>query len=174
MLRLIAFLLLASGASIGAQLDPQLRSGALVRELTALLTQRGLDSVAAQDPQDPAHFTAVLLFPITQLLVVSARSESPAALAARLAHKEYRDVYLDLASSSGWNGKWFLQDMQADGLCAARDQTADVLYDNAESATVLDANWRHHAKSEREYAQLMHQIDDRYSQLLTILIGQLR
>ena len=106
--------------------------------------------------------------------MVSARHPSPEALNARLVRKEYRDIYLDLSSSSESSSSWFLQDMQADGLCSTRDQTADLLYEGTESAVVFDGDWKQHGESERDYEERLSHTDQRYSRMLEILIRQVR
>jgi len=64
------------------------------------------------------------------------------------------------------------QDMKADGLCARRDQAADVVYDRSQTATVFDGDWdkRRPARYEREFVAA----DQQYTRLLTVLLAQLR
>ena len=126
MLRLIAFLLLASGASIGAEPDLQLRSGPSSGNCPRCSRNgvwtpwrrriRRTQRISSPRCCFPTlNCSSSLLDPVTRGAGRTARAQG---VSRRL---------LDLASSSGWSGKWFLQDMQADGLCAARDQTADAV-----------------------------------------------
>jgi hypothetical protein len=55
------------------------KSAALVTDLTTLMQQRKLDSVAARHPAAVDQFVAALYFP-GQLLVVTARSTAPAGI----------------------------------------------------------------------------------------------
>jgi hypothetical protein len=145
MCRLLLFVL-AMTASISAAAPPDLHSPAIVKQLATALTEQGLEAIAAQDPEDPNRFIAALFVRDAQLLVVSARHPSADALSARLARKEYRDIYLDLSSSQSANS-WFLQDMQADGLCSKRGQTADLLYEGT-AATIAGARAAHSVTTE--------------------------
>ena len=158
--------------SVLAAPDPALRSAKLATNLTAALANQKLEAIAAEDPDDPGRFIAALLAP-GQLLIISARPASPDTIQARLIHRQYRDIYLDLQGSTVSDGKWFLQDMQADGLCAGRDQVADIVYDANTAATVFDGDWKSHGWSEKEYQERLGTIDQRYSRLLEVLLRTL-
>ena len=93
---------------------------------------------------------------------------------ARLTQKQYRDVYLDLQAAPVPHSSVFFQDMNADGLCSSRDQTADLLYNGNEAPTIFDGDWKKHNLSEKEYEQQLTAADDRYSRLLEILLEQQR
>lgn len=173
MCKLLLFVI-AMNASIAFGAPPDLHSPALVKHLATALTEQRLEAVAAQDPEDPNRFIAALFFPDTQLLVVSARYPSAEALIARLARKEYRDLYLDLSSSSQSPDSWFLQDMQADGLCSKRGQTADLLYEGTASRLVFDGDWQRHGESQADYEKQLSDADERYSRILEILIRQVQ
>jgi hypothetical protein len=174
MLRIFGLALLVHAVLAAAPADQTSRSATLAKQLTAALTEQRLEAVAAQHPDEPDRFVAALFFPDAQLLVVSARYASPALLQARLSHKEYRDIYLDLQSSPIPNSSVFFQDMAADGLCAGRDQTADLLYDGSATPAIFDGDWRNHDSSEKEYQQQFTAADERYSRLLEVLLAQLR
>ena len=66
-------------ASAFSPLTAQDRSAALAKELTGLLQQRKLDSVAARHPAAADQFVAALYFP-GQLLVVWAKTSAPAII----------------------------------------------------------------------------------------------
>ena len=172
MLRLLAIVVFGGFVAV-ADAAPSLRSTALARELVKALASQQLDAIAAQDPDDPERFIAALSAP-GQLLIVSKRHVSPAAIQARLIQRQYRDVYLDLQASPATDGSWFLQDMQADGLCAGRDQSADVLYTGDAAPAVFDGDWKTRASSEKEYDQRLTAADQRYTRLLEVLLLQLQ
>jgi hypothetical protein len=159
--------------TVWAATPSPLRSSELVKQLTSTLAARGLEAVAAQDPHEPDRFIAAHLFPGPQLLIVSARHTTPSLLSQRLAHKQYRDIYLDLSIVTHSTGSWFLQDMQADGLCSSREQMADLLYEGTTSPRMFDADWKKHGLSGTEYERMLSEADQRYSRLLDILIRQL-
>jgi hypothetical protein len=169
MLKLLATMVLGG---LLAAADAPLQSASLARELATTLAAQQLEAVAAQDPDDPERFIAALFAP-GQLLVVSKRHTAPAAIQARLTQRQYRDVYLDLQASPATDDSWFLQDMQADGLCAGRDQIADILYAGDDEAAVFDGNWKTLGASEKEYEQQLAAADQRYTRLLEVLLRQL-
>jgi hypothetical protein len=177
MFRVLPFVL-AMTVGIVAAAPPDLHSPTLAKQLTTALTEHGLEAIAAQDPEESDRFIAVLFFRDAQLLVVSARHQSGEALSARLAWKEYRDIYLDLSSSSQSLDSWFLQDMRADGLCSKRDQAADLLadllYEGSTAPVVFDGDWKRRGKSESDYEQQLANADKRYSRMLEILIRQIQ
>lgn len=107
------------------------------------------------------------------MLIISARPASVDTIQARLIHRQYRDVYLDLQASTVADGKWFLQDMQADGVCAGRNQVADLLYESNTAATVFDGDWKSHGWSEKEYQERLGVVDQRYSRILEVLLRTL-
>ncbi len=149
------------------------QSGPIAVQLAQALSEEGLGAIAAQDPDEPDRFIAALFFKDSQLLVVSARYASPSLLEARLAHSQYREVYLDLSGAPIAGTNILFQDMNADGLCARRDQPADIVYDGNEAAKIFDGDWSKHA-SDKTYEQRFAAADQRYSRLLSILLAQVR
>ena len=174
MLKTLTIVLLVGDLAVAAPAERVSRSSTLAKQLTTALTDQRLDAIAAQHPDEPDRFVAALFFPNAQLLVISARYASPASLQARLAQKQYRDVYLDLQGSAVPQSSVFFQDMDADGLCTSRDQTADLLYRGTTAPTVFDGDWKKHDSSEKEYEQEVAAADERYSRLLEILLTQQR
>src|SRR5438128_1500149 len=79
----------------------------LARQLTALAAAQHLDAIAAPDPAAPDRFVAALIFPGSQLLVVSARYPAPALLIQQIGARNYRDVYLAVQQSGLREGKVF-------------------------------------------------------------------
>jgi hypothetical protein len=152
-----------------ALLDRVSQSAAVATQLTKGLSERGLDAIAAQDPDEPDRFIAALLFADSQLLVVSARSTSPSLLTDRLAHKQYRDVYVDLSGSSIADSSILFHDMNADGLCGRRDQKADIVYEGSQAPKIFDGDWDKR-KSDKSYEQQFVLADKQYTRLLNILL----
>ncbi len=151
------------------------KSMALAKQLAAALDAAKLDSVAAKDPTAPDTFVAALYFPGAQLLVVSAKYSAPQLLDARLAKKEYRDTYIDLSSASIPDTKIFVQDGGADGIRAKREENqAFDIYEAAGKPTVFDGDWKRQKLSEQDYMKTFTSADERYSDMLTALIAQLK
>lgn len=147
------------------------KSAPLAKQLAAAMDAAKLDSLAAKDPGAPDVFVAVLYFPGTQLLVVSARYSAPQLLNDRLGKKEYRDIYLDLNGAG--TDKTFIEDPGADGLKAKRENNQP--FDQADMAgkrTMFDGDWKQQKMSEQDYTKAFSAADDRYAQILSALLGQ--
>ena len=167
-------ILVLVGAVLGAA-PPQhtVRSATLAQQLRAALLEHKLGAIAARDPERADRFIAALFFPESQLLVISASYPSPALLEQKLAQKNYREIYLDLGSTQFADTSLFFQDMNADGLCNDRNQTADILYEGGVS-TIFDGDWRKHGRSQQEYERRLSDVDQSYSRLLELLLMEVR
>jgi hypothetical protein len=167
---LAAVLALSLAAPASAQ---ESKSAPLAKQLAAALDAAKLDSIAAGDPEGADVFHAVLYFPGLQLLVVSGKYSVPQLLNTRIANKEYRDVYLDLNGAA--TAKVFIEDPGADGLKAKRENNQP--FDQAEMAgkrTMFDGDWKAQKLSEQDYAKAFSAADDRYAQILSALLAQLK
>ena len=158
-----------------AALAQESKSAPLAKQLAAALDAAKLDSIGAKDPASADVFVGALYFPGTQLLVVSAKYAVPLYLNDRLAKKEYRDMYLDLSSASVPATKVFIEDLGADGLKAKRieGQPYDS-YELAGKRTAFDGDWKKQNLSEDEYMKAFAVADDRYAQMLTALLAQVK
>jgi len=157
----------------GPALAQESKSATLAKQLTAALDAGKLDCIAAKDPSLPDVFMAALYFSGAQLLVISGKYSVPQLLTDRLAKKEYRDVYLDLNGAA--TAKVFLEDPGADGLKAKRE--SNMPFDQAEMAgkrTMFDGDWKAQKLSEQDYMKAFSTADERYAQILTALLAQLK
>src|SRR5581483_8032766 len=119
------------------------KSAPLARQLSSALDQAKLDSVATRDPSRPDTFIAALYFPILQLLVVSAKYSAPQLLDAKLAQKNYKDVYIDLNSASVQESKVFIEDLGADGLKMKREENQPFdSYEESGKRIAFDSDWK--------------------------------
>ena len=151
------------------------KSAPLAKQLAAALDSAKLDAIAAKDPSAPDVFFAALYFPGVQLLVVSGKYSVPQLLTDRLMKKEYRDTYLDLNGASVPSTKMFLEDPGADGVKAKREENQP--FDSFEAdgkRTMFDGDWKKQKMSEQDYMKAFATADERYSQILTALISQLK
>lgn len=167
---LTAVLALSLSAPASAQ---DSKSAPLARQLAAALDAAKLDSIAAMDPEGADVFAAALYFPGMQLLVVSGKYSVPQLLTTRLANKEFRDVYLDLNGAA--TARTFIEDPGADGLKPKRE--SNHAFDQAEMAgkrTMFDGDWKAQKLSEQDYTRAFSAADDRYAQILTALLAQLK
>ncbi len=158
----------------GARAVAQDRSATLVKELTSLLQERKLDSIAARHPAAADQFVAALFFP-GQLLVVWAKTTAPAILNEKLMRREFRDVYIDLNSASIPESRVMISDGAADGLRPRREtnQAFDT-HDANGKITRFDGNWREDKMSETEYMKIFSQADTAYITALEALLTELK
>ena len=149
------------------------KSADLVKQLTQVLDQKKLDSIAAADPQSPGTFVAALDFSGSQLLMVSAKYAAPTLLIDKIAKKDYREVYLDLSSASVAGSKLFVIDTNADGLNPKPGD--DQPFDTAERGNAqysFDGNWKKAKLTEADYMKIFADVDGAYAHALTLLTAQ--
>lgn len=151
------------------------KSPDVVKQLTQLLDERKLDSIAAPDPQNPGTYAAALYFPGTQLLVVSAKYAAPPLMNEKIGKKDYRDVYIDLSSASVAGSKLFVMDTGADGLKAkpGDDQPFDSV-ERTGTQIALDGDWKKAKISEADYMKTFADVDTAYTHAIELLINQLK
>lgn len=151
------------------------KSAALAKQLAAALDGAKLDSVAAKDPSNAGVYIGALYIPGFQLLAVSGKYSAPTLLDDRLAKKEFRDVYIDLSSASPVDTRVFVEDLGADGLQPKREENrAFDSIENGGKRTVFDSDWKKQKLSEEDYMKAFAAGDERYSQMLTALLAQLK
>ena len=150
----IGCLVSLSGAGGGAP------SSQAANSLVSLMTSKGLDAIAVQDPTQPDTFVAAMLVPNVQLLVVAAKSES-AGIPARpsLRQHQYRDVYAGLFSGAVPESKVFFQDMGCDGLSLAGSGNTDIMYQRGTVQTVFDGDWKRQKLRRNEYHEKLQKAD---------------
>jgi hypothetical protein len=164
-------------AAIPTRADaPPSRSAGPAAALVKLMTDQGLDAIAARDPNEPGRYIAALCFPGVQLLVVSAKYPAPAALDLILSKRAFRDVYMDLQGPAARDGRFFVQDMQADGLTARPDNhaPADIVYENGVKTLVMNGDWADQKMTEAQYDAKVDAVDQRYAAMLTTLAAALQ
>jgi hypothetical protein len=151
------------------------KSAPLARQLASALDSAKLDSVAAADPVNAGTFVAALYIANSQLLVVSAKFPAPQIMIDRIAKKEYRDAYIDLNSASVLDSKVFIEDLGADGLKVKREENQP--FDAVEAGgkrTAFDGEWKKQKISEQDYMKAFSAGDERYTEILTILLAQVK
>lgn len=169
---LVAVLLF--GGTIDA-LAQEPKSAALAKQLATAMDAAKLDTLAAKDPAAVDSFVSVLYISGLQLLAVSAKYSAPQLLVEKIGKKDYREVYIDLQSSATPGSKFFVEDLGMDGLKAKRD--GDQPFDSVEinnKRTSFDGDWKKQQLSEQDYLKTYQTADERYVQMLTILLGQIK
>jgi hypothetical protein len=168
-----AALLLAS-APVTPVLAQDSKSAALVKELTTLMQQRKIDSIAARHPAAEDQFVAALYFP-GQLLVVTARSTAPVIVNEKLYRGEFRDVYIDLNSASIPESRVMISDGGADGLRPRREENQPFdTHDSAGKSIRFDGNWREDRMSEKDYMASFAAAEEEYISAVTALLTELK
>ena len=151
------------------------KSAPLATELASALSAAKLVNIAAKDPSSPDVFIGALYLPGLQLLTISGRYQAPALLDTRLLKREYREVYIDLNGASDPASRILVMDLGSNGLAARPegDQPPDT-YDVAGKSTVFNRDWRKQQLSEEEYLAIFAKADERYAQMLSAPLAQLK
>jgi hypothetical protein len=131
-----------------------------------------LDAIAAADPSDPGSFVAALYFQGAQLLVVSAKYSAPPLITAKLAKKDYREIYIDLNAASVAGSKIFVMDAGCDGLVAKPGDGAPDTWEVGTTSRVFDGDYKKAKLSEDEYGKAFAAADEKYAQILALLTAQ--
>jgi hypothetical protein len=148
-------------------------SSTAAREFVSLMSQRGAEAFATQDPDAPHRFIASLLIPGVQLLVVSADYPAPEVLRAQLAQKNYREVYGALHQPASASSRFFLLDLGCDGI-NTKDGPVDVLYERGTEQTLFNGNWKGQGLSEAAFKHRVVDAERRYIRMLAYLRDALR
>ena len=174
-MRMVSGALLVLALSFPAAASAQdSKSAPLAKQLAAAMDAGKLDSIAAKGAGANDVFVAALYFP-GQLLVVSGKYSVPQLLTERLGKKEYRDVYMDLNGAAAAGSKIFIQDPGADGLKAKRDENqAFDIVEIGGKQTMFNSDWKAQKLSEQDYQKTFADADERYAQILTALLGQVK
>ena len=155
--------------------EPEGKSAPLARQLASALTAAKLDSVAAKDPVRQGSYIGALHIPGVQLLVVAAEYPAPALLDSRLAKGEYRDIYIELNAAGVPGSKVFVEDLGANGLFAKpADNNPMDMYEASGKRLMFDGEWGRQKISEQEYMKGFAGADERYAEILTVLLAQLK
>jgi hypothetical protein len=149
--------------------SPGVPSSAAANSLVTLMTSKGLDSFALQDPTAPDRFVAAMLVPDVQLLVVAATSRAPEYLRDQLRQHQYREVYAGLFSGAVPESRLFFQDMGCDGLSLAGSGNTDIMYERGTVQTVFDGDWKRQKLSKEQYDEKLRKADAEYGRLLQLL-----
>ena len=156
----------------GPTLAQESKSAAVAKQLSAALDEAKLSSIAVKDASQPDVFIAALYYPGSMLLVVQAKmATGGAALAQKIAKKDFQEAYVDLQSASDHETKFFVQDNGADGLKMKSFDTVDT----HDKSVTYDGDWKKaKAASEQAYQKSFDDADAQYTKMLTALIAALK
>jgi hypothetical protein len=166
---LAAILLCAPAAAFGQES----KSATSAIELVKMFDSMKLDSFAVKGTS-ANEYVAALYFPGTQLLVVSAKFDSPFRADSLLEMKDYRDLYIELNSASQPQTKVFVADLSANGLRAKRDGSLFDTADVAGKSYSFDGDWKKAKITEEDYTKAYSTTDQQYSQMIQSLLGGLK
>ncbi len=166
---LVAFLLLTPAAAFAQDS----KSAASVTELVKALDAMKLDAYAVKGSA-PNEYVGALYFPGTQLLVVSAKFDTPFRADSLLTMKNYRDLYIELNSASVPNSKVFVADLSANGLRPKKDGGGYDTADIGGKSYNFDGDWKKAKISEDDYVKAYSTTDDQYSQMIQALLAGLK
>ena len=167
-LSLFASVVVSASVMAAQGLESQPQAAALAKRLGS----SGPSAFAAPVPDDPSRFVAALHIPGVQLLVISAQYQTPALLRERLARSEHQQVYMDLNGAGERKGRFFVEDLGADGLRPdrAKDAPFDITWRDAVQRTMYNGDWREQKLSEDEYRERFAKDAAEYQKVLQILL----
>lgn len=172
--------ILVLSLAVAAGLDAQTRAATnaatspLVAELTTLLQQHKLDTIASR--MDGDTFVAAMYIPGSELLVVSAKYAAPPLINEKILNKQYRDAYVDLSTASIIESKVLVEDLNADGLKAtrAKGDPFDVVTRGAGTPMSFDGDWKKRSMSQDAYMEAFGKAETDYSLMLKALVAELK
>ena len=156
----------------GAQ--PQSKSPVLAEELGKLMDDSGLTAIAARDSNVENRYTAALYFSGRQLLVIEADYEAPQLLDVKIVAGNYRDVYVDLNSSSPLETRLFVNDYGANGLIRLPTDGIADRFTRANQELLLNGDWGGQQMSETSYSEAYSTADSDFAEMLSLLITQVK
>ena len=165
---LAAILLLAPAASAQDS-----KSATSVTELVKILDSMKLDSFAVKGAS-PNEYVGALYFPGSQLLVVSAKFDTPWRADSLLEMKNYRDLYLELNSASVPQSKVFVSDLSANGLRSKKDGTVYDTADIGGKTFNFDGDWKKAKITADDYTKTYSTTDEQYTQMIQALLAGLK
>lgn len=165
---LAAILLLATAASAQDS-----KSATSVTELVKMLDSMKLDSFAVKGAS-ANEYVGALYFPGSQLLVVSAKFDTPWRADSLLEMKNYRDLYIELNSASVPQSKVFVSDLSANGLRSKKDGTLYDTVDIGGKTFNFDGDWKKAKITADDYTKTYSTTDEQYMQMIQVLLAGLK
>jgi hypothetical protein len=138
-----------------------------------MLDSMKMDSFAVKGAT-PNEYVGALYFPGSQLLVVSAKFDTPWRADSLLEQKNYRDIYIELNSASQLPTKVFVSDLGANGLRFKKDGNVYDTVDVGGKTYNFDGDWKKAKITEDDYTKAYSSSDDQYVQMLQKLLAGLK
>jgi hypothetical protein len=123
-------------------------------------------------PDAESRFVAALHIPKVQLLVISGNYPVPALLRELLFKGDYQQVYLDLNSAAEREGRFFVEDLGADGLRLDSEENApfDITWRNGTDRVLYNGELKEQKLSQTDYAARFERDAEEYARLLQFLL----
>ena len=139
--------------------------------LVRILEERGLRAFAAEHPDAPGTFSAVLLIPGVQLLGITTTYPPADQLRQVIAAGDYQQAYVDLQTAGAREGRVFVQDLAADGLRAnSRDgEPSDVVSRDAHRDIAYNGDWTRQQLTKAAYDDTFARDEKHYAEMLLLL-----
>ncbi len=152
--------------------QPASKSSALAEELGKLMDDAGLTAVSARYPDVENRYAAALYFSGRQLLVIAGDYEAPQLLNVKIVAGNYRDVYVDLNSSSPPETRLFVDDYGANGLARMPVDGITDRFTRANQVLLFNGDWDGQQLSETSYNEAYSTADSDFAEMLSLLIDQ--
>ena len=149
------------------------KSAPPVIELVKMLNSMKLESFAVKGTT-ANEYVGALYFPGSQLLVVSAKFDTPWRADSLLDMKNYRDLYIELNSASVPQSKVFVSDLGANGLRAKKDGTAYDTADVGGKTYNFDGDPKKAKITSDDYSKAYSTADEQYMQMIQALLAGLK
>ncbi|HJO17989.1 MAG TPA: hypothetical protein QGH09_07315 [Vicinamibacterales bacterium] len=147
-------------------------SSALAEELGKLMDDAELTAVAAGYSDVENRYVAALYFSGRQLLVIAGDYSAPQLLDVKIVAGNYRDVYVDLNSSSPPETRLFVDDYGANGLARVPVDGIADRFTRANQVLLFNSDWAGQQLSETSYNEAYSTADSDFAEMLSILIDQ--
>jgi hypothetical protein len=149
------------------------KSAPPVIELVKMLDSMKLDSFAVKG-STPNEYVGALYFPGSQLLVVTAKFDTPWRADSLIDMKNYRDLYIELNSASLPQTKVFVSDLGANGLRFKKDGNAYDTVDAGGKTFNFDGDWKKAKITADDYSKGYSTSDQQYMQMIQSLLAGLK
>lgn len=173
---------LSTLTSAQAPAGPPSTSAVLAKQLVSMMQDRKLEVFAARESLESPRFFAALNVPGVQLLVISATYERTTDINYRLFTKDYMGAYQDLRAGVLAKDKMVVEDALGDGLLAVPAKGAmqhDSVTVGADKhpfdGDFVPPNKKNPKKvSQDDYFKTYTDADAKYTQMLTVLLDNLK
>jgi hypothetical protein len=141
-------------------------------ELAKRLTDTGLRFFAVAVPGEESRFVAALHIPKVQLIVIAGNYSAPALLRELLLKGDFQRVYLDLNSAAEREGRFFVEDLGADGLRIDSEENTpfDITWRDGAERILYNGEWKEQKLPDATYRTRFERDAAEYATILQLLL----